>query len=168
MIRITIRPERDGDQAAISELIQTAFSPMSFADGDEHELVERLRREGDLALSLVAIDDAGSIVGHVGFSPATINHVQSGWFQMAPVSVCPEIQRQGIGSALICAGIAELTLRGALGVAVVGNPAYYERFGFVQTAVLTPPREHDAPFFRAQALQSEIPSGMLRYAPAFG
>jgi putative acetyltransferase len=87
---------------------------------------------------------------------------------MAPVSVCPTLQRQGIGSALIRAGIDRLRGEGAHGVAVVGNPAYYERFGFAELAGLAPLHEHDAPFFRVMVLAGEAPNGTLRYASAFG
>lgn len=164
----TIRAEAPGDEAAIYDLIAQAFAPMPFADGDEQELVNRLRADGDLALSLVAVDAGGAIVGHVGFSPATIDHAACGWFQMAPVSVCPPRQLQGIGSALIEAGLRHLREQGASGVAVVGNPAYYERFGFTAIDGLAPASEHDQPYFRAQAFAGSAPVGTLRYAPAFG
>ena len=164
----TIRAEVPGEEAAIHDLIAQAFAPMPFADGDEQDLVDQLRADGDLALSLVAVDADGTIIGHIGFSPATIDHAACGWFQMAPVSVSPSRQRQRIGSALIKAGLRNMRERGASGVAVVGNPAYYERFGFVVFAGLTPASEHDRPYFRAQGFDASAPSGTLRYAPAFG
>lgn len=164
----TIRAEAPGDEPAIHALIAQAFAPMPFADGDEQELVDQLRAEGDLAISLVAVATNGAIVGHIGFSPVTIDHADCGWFQMAPVSVTPARQRQGIGSALIKAGIDALRQSGAQGVAVVGNPAYYERFGFTDIAGLAPLSEHDRPYFRAQVLSGSAPRGTLRYAAAFG
>ena len=167
MTDYTIRTEAPGDEAAIHDLIARAFAPMPFADGDEQDLVDRLRADGDLALSLVAVDADGAVVGHVGFSPATIDHTACGWLQMAPVSVCPSRQLQGIGSALIEAGLRRLREQGASGVAVVGNPAYYERFGFTVIDGLAPASEHDRPYFRAQAFGTNAPTGTLRYAPAF-
>lgn len=164
----TIRAEAPGDQAAIHDLIARAFAPMPFADGDEQDLVDRLRAEGDLSLSLVAVEQDGTIIGHIGFSPVTIDHAQCGWFQMAPVSVCPRRQRRGIGSALIEAGLSHLREQGAKGAAVVGNPAYYERFGFTVIDGLAPASEHDLPYFRAQSFDDSMPAGTLRYAPAFG
>lgn len=164
----TIRAEASGDQAAIHDLIARAFAPMPFADGDEQDLVDRLRAEGDLSLSLVAVDQDGTIIGHIGFSPVTIDHVRCDWFQLAPVSVCPSRQGSGIGSALIQAGLAQLREHGAKGAAVVGNPAYYERFGFTVIAGLAPASEHDLPYFRAQPFGECAPAGTLRYAPAFG
>lgn len=164
----TLRPEQPGDEAAIHDLVSRAFAPMPFADGDEQELVDALRAAGELVQSLVAVDAAGTIIGHIGFSPATIDHASCGWFQLAPVAVAPELQRSGIGSALIKAGIAMLTAEGAMGIAVVGNPAFYERFGFRIISGLAPLSEHDQPYFRAMVLAGESPSGTLHYASAFG
>ena len=168
MTDYTIRSEQTGDERAIHDLVQRAFAPMPFSDGDEQVLVDALRGAGDLILSLVAIDGVGSIIGHIGFSPVTIDGAACSWLQMAPVSVSPEIQRSGIGSALIGAGIAELRLRGVCGVAVVGDPAYYERFGFAVTPELVPLSDHDAPYLRAMVLSGDVLRGTLRYAPAFG
>lgn len=164
----TIRPEAPGDAAAIHDLVEQAFAPMPFSEGDEQDLVDQLRADGDLTLSLVAVDARGAIIGHIGFSPVTIDHAACGWFQMAPVSVCPARQLQGIGSALIEAGLARLREQGAMGAAVVGNPVYYERFGFMVIDGLAPASEHDQPYFRAQVLAGNAPAGTLRYAPAFG
>ncbi|MEQ1497549.1 MAG: N-acetyltransferase [Novosphingobium sp.] len=163
-----IRLEHPGDEAAIHDLVKRAFAPMPFSDGDEQHLVDALRRDGDLILSLVAAEPAGTIIGHIAFSPVTIDAAHCHWFQMAPVSVEPSRQLGGIGTALITAGIERLRSAGACGVAVVGNPAYYERFGFAQFPGLVPLSDHDKPYFRAIALNGEPPSGTLRYAPAFG
>ena len=164
----TIRPERPGDEAAVHDLVARAFAPMPFSEGDEQDLVDALRAAGDLVQSLVAVVSADTIVGHISFSPVTVEDEACGWFQMAPVSVSPEVQRSGIGSALIEAGISRLKTAGARGVAVVGSPAYYERFGFTQVSGLGPLSDHDAPYFRAMVLAGPAPQGTLRYAPAFG
>ncbi len=164
----TVRPEATGDEAAIHDLIKRAFAPMPFADGDEQDLVDRLRERGELALSLVAVDPAETIIGHAGFSPATIDQIACNWYQMAPVAVCPTLQNRGIGSALIETGIEALRQRKANGVAVVGNPVYYERFGFTVIPGLAPVSDHDAQYFRAMVLGGEAPTGTLRYASAFG
>lgn len=164
----SIRPEKPDDEAAIHDLVRRAFAPMPFSGGDEQDLVDLLRARGELALSLVAVAADQHIVGHIGFSPATIDGDDCAWFQMAPVSVDTPVQRQGIGSSLIREGIARLRDAGALGVAVVGNPAYYERFGFRDLAGLAPASAHDAPHFRAMVLAGQPPSGTLRYASAFG
>ena len=168
MTGYSITAERPGDAAAIYDLISRAFAPMPFSDGDEQDLVIALRDSGDLALSLVALDDAGTVTGHIGFSPATIDGQHCGWLQMAPVSVVPDRQLTGIGSALIKAGLEQIRQAGARGAAVVGNPVYYERFGFVPCPQLVPPAEHDVPYLRAQAFTGDVPAGHLGYAPAFG
>ena len=168
MIAWTIRPEQPSDQAAIHEVVERAFAPMPFSDGTEPDLVDALRLAGDLALSLVAVSAQGKVIGHIGFSPVTIDGADCGWFQMAPVSVLGEFQLQGIGSALIEAGLAAMRKAGARGIAVVGNPAYYERFGFRIIPGLAPLADHDAPYFRAQDFDGYPPGGVLRYAPAFG
>lgn len=141
---------------------------MWFSDGTEADLVDALRVAGDLALSLVAIDQIGKVIGHIGFSPVTVDGADCGWLQMAPVSVAPDLQHKGIGSALIRAGVAALHERRARGIAVVGNPDYYERFGFALSPGLAPLAEHDAEYFRALVLAGELPCGVLRYAAAFG
>jgi putative acetyltransferase len=163
----SIRPEAPGDYAVIYDLVKRAFAPMPFSEGDEQDLVNALRAAGDLTLSLVAISPEGTVIGHIGFSPVTIDHRACQWFQMAPVSVTPELQHRGIGSALIHAGIEQLRADGAGGVAVVGHPVYYERFGFAVLGGLASESEHDTPYFRAQVLKGDTPQGTLRYAPAF-
>lgn len=168
MSHYVLRPEQPGDESAIHDLVKRAFAPMPFSDGNEQDLVDALRAAGDLVLSLVATDPDETIIGHIGFSPVTIDDAECGWFQMAPVSVSPECQLAGIGSALIKAGIENLRGQGASGIAVVGNPAYYERFGFTTLPGLAPLSDHDRPYFRALCLNGEVPIGTLRYAPAFG
>lgn len=168
MTGYAISAERPGDAAAIYDVVSRAFAPMPFSDGDEQDLVNALRDSGDLALSLVALDDAGMVIGHIGFSPATIDGQTCGWFQMAPVSVCPQRQLTGIGSALIRAGLAQIRMDGARGAAVVGNPAYYARFGFSPCPQLVPPSVHEVPFLRALGFAGDVPAGRLGYASAFG
>lgn len=167
-LNISIRREKPGDVSDIRELVRVAFKPMWFSDGTEAELVDALRLTGDLLLSLVAVTDLDQIIGHVGFSPTTIDGVDCGWLQMAPVSVLPDHQTRGVGSALIHAGLGALLEQGARGVAVVGNPVYYERFGFRIIPGLEPLVPSDVPYFRAQSLSGPAPQGQLRYAPAFG
>lgn len=129
-----IRHERDSDFPLITDLVYVAFTDhpqhAPGAEPTEHMIVLRLRAAGALALSLVA-DDAGEIVGHIAFSEVLLDGRQSaGWYGIGPVAVHPSRQRKGIGSALIRAGIAELQSHGAHGIALVGDPEYYVRFGF--------------------------------------
>ena len=87
-----IRPEIHTDIDAIYQLTQTAFAPMPYSDGDEGACINKLRADGDLTVSLVAVE-AEAIVGHVAFSPVTIAGVSDNWFGLGPVSVAPKKQK---------------------------------------------------------------------------
>ncbi|MAY19909.1 MAG: GNAT family N-acetyltransferase [Erythrobacteraceae bacterium] len=165
-VPVTIRPEDAGDESAIFALTEAAFANMPFSDGDEQHLVERLRADGDLALSLVA-EDAERIVGHIAFSRVSISDGAQDWYGLGPVSVWPELQGRDIGGALIKRGIADLRQTGAKGVVLLGSPDYYARFGFAHEPQVTfpgPPPE----YFQALVLDGDLPSGEVTYARAFG
>ena len=163
---ITIRPEAPGDEATIFALTEAAFRVQPHADGDEQELVNALRDNGDLALSLVA-EDAERIVGHIAFSRVSISDGTPDWYGLGPVSVWPELHRRGIGSALIYRGIADLRQMGAKGIVLLGSTEYYPRFGFRHEPQLTYPGP-PAEYFQCLVLQGELPHGEVTYAPAFG
>lgn len=165
-IAITIRPEKLGDEAAIDAVTQAAFDAADHADGNEAQIVRQLRRDGDLALSLVA-EDGEDLVGHIALSPVSVSDDTPGWFGLGPVSVEPAVQGKGVGSALVRRAIADLRQRGARGVVLLGDPAFYAAFGFVAVADLVLP---GAPpeYFQALLLDGEWPRGTIAYAPAFG
>lgn len=165
MSALTIRPERPGDEADIHSLTEAAFRDMPFSDGDEQHLVDALRRDGDLALSLVA-DDGERIVGHIAFSRVTISDGAQNWFDLGPVSVWPELHGRGIGSRLIHDGIVQLQQRHARGIVLLGSPEYYGRFGFEHDPALVypgPPPE----YFQRLVLDGEPPTGIVTYSRAF-
>ncbi|MEM6304881.1 MAG: N-acetyltransferase [Pseudomonadota bacterium] len=128
MTTYRIRPETAMEGAALRVLTETAFRPMRFSDDTEGAALDAMRRDGDLALSLVADQDGP--VGHVALSPATVGG-QTGWYGLGPISVHPDHRRRGVGSALMREAIAWARARAAKGVVLVGDPAYYSRFGFV-------------------------------------
>ena len=100
-------------------------------------------------LSLVAETDGGVLVGHVVFSPVRIdNHNEISGYILAPLGVSTEVQKQGVGSALIRQGLLQLTNKGVHLVFVYGDPAYYGRYGFdAGTAVNYQPKfEMEYPF----------------------
>ena len=166
MIAITIRPERAGDEVIIHELTEAAFRDMPFSDGNEQDLVDALRSDGDLTLSLVA-EDGTRIVGHIAFSPVSISGGTPDWFGLGPVSVWPELRGRGIGAALVRRGIADMRAEGARGIVLLGSPDYYGRFGFEHDPQLEfpgPPAE----YFQRLVLDGPAPTGVVRYAPAFG
>lgn len=70
------------------------------------------------------------VVGHIAFSPVTISDGSPGWYGLGPISVLPELQKQGIGKSLIREGLSALKSLGAKGCVLVGDPDYYERLGF--------------------------------------
>lgn len=130
-----IRNETESDIEAISGITRAAFVDNVYSEQTEEFIVIALRAAGALAVSLVAEVD-GKVVGHVAFSPVTISDGSSGWYGLGPVSVLPDYQKQGIGGSLIRRGIALLEESGARGCVLVGEPDYYERFGFKNAADL--------------------------------
>lgn len=124
-----IRPETLADVAAVREINIAAFTDHPYSQQTEHLIVDALRDDGALALSLVAVRD-DRVVGHIAFSEAAVGAMGDGWFLAGPDAVLPESQGQGIGSMLVRAGLAELRARGAAGCVLVGDPGFYRRFGF--------------------------------------
>lgn len=140
---ILIREERDGDQRAIRELLVVAFPGPQEAD-----LVDALRSGGDLAISLVA-EEQGTVKGYVGF-PRLMS--PTGALALAPVGVAPGHQGRGIGSLLIREGIERARHVGGEIIFVVGEPAYYARFGFGLDAAKPFPCTYAGPYFMALQL----------------
>lgn len=161
-----IRPEQAGDEATIHALTAAAFKDMPFSDGTEPAIVDALRTAGALTLSLVAVED-GEIVGHVAFSPITVDGADVGWFALGPVSVWPAHQHKGIGNAVIREGLARLRAMGAQGCVLTGDPAYYTRFGFRTDATLFYAGA-DGPYFQILPFGDAVPAGEARFHPAFG
>ena len=124
-----IRPENPGDIEAISRITELAFRTVPHSQQTEHFIVDALRRSGALTVSLVAEADS-QVVGHIAFSPIEMSDGSKDWYTLGPVSVTPDLQKQGIGSALINAGLEVLRSLGAQGCVLVGEPAFYGRFGF--------------------------------------
>lgn len=82
-----------------------------------------------LSVSRVAVS-GNRVVGHIALSPVTISDGCLSWYGLGPISVLPELQKQGIGKSLMWEGLARLKSIGAKGCILVGDPGYYERFGF--------------------------------------
>jgi putative acetyltransferase len=103
----------------------------AFGRDAEAELVRRLVGAGRDTISLVAVDEDNAVLGHVLFSPVTVEEGDDGKaLGLAPVAVLPDHQRQGIGHALIEEGIGACFVQDARAVFVLGSPAYYTKFGF--------------------------------------
>jgi putative acetyltransferase len=167
---VIIRDERPQDFDAIRALVEAAFrapNPHGKADyiPTEHLLVDGLRNAGALTLALVAEDD-GAIIGHIAFSPVLIDGRSLEWHGLAPVAVRPDRQNGGIGGDLVREGLARLAALGSKGCVVLGNPEYYQRFGFAAHPELrldgVRPR-----YFMARSFGGKLPSGVVTYHHAF-
>lgn len=159
------RPERPADAAAIRALIGEAFRDLARSDGSEPAIVDRLREAGALTLSLVIEAPAG-LAAHIAFSPVAIPAAR-GWFGLGPLATRLAYRRQGFAACLVTTGLAMLRARGAAGCVVLGNPAYYTRFGFAPDPALTLPGV-PASHFMTLAFGTDRPSGVVSYHPAFG
>jgi putative acetyltransferase len=163
----SIRPEQPADAAAIHELLAAAFPTPA-----EARLVDALRASGDLLVSLVA-EAAGQTVGHIAFSPVTIGAGpdQARGVGMAPVAVAADWRRRGIGGQLIRQGIAACRALGLPWIVVLGDPAYYCRFGFGRAADRDIANEYgaDEDFRVIELLPGSLPAagGMARYGAEF-
>jgi putative acetyltransferase len=162
---LMIRNERPSDIPAIEQLTREAFLDAEHTSHTEQYIVNALREAGALTLSLVA-EEAGVVVGHAAISPVTLSSGEPGWYGLAPVSVLPARQGQGIGGQLIRQLLKQLQALGAAGCVVLGDPGYYSRFGFKagQGPLLAgvPPE-----YFQAQAFHGSYPSGEVSFHPGF-
>ncbi|NJK51627.1 MAG: N-acetyltransferase [Leptolyngbyaceae cyanobacterium SU_3_3] len=163
---ITIRPESPSDIPAIHILTKAAFLNAPHAAHTEQFIVDALRKADALSLSLVAKND-GVIVGHVAISPVSISDGASGWYGLGPISVAPKHQQKGIGSKLMMEVLQQLKKMGAAGCMLVGDPAYYARFGFKREPSLV---YSDLPseYFQVISFIQPLPQGTVKFHQAFG
>ena len=162
-----IRAERTLDHSRVSAVHEAAFGRPN-----EARLVDLLRSSADPQLSLVAeVDDR--VVGHVFFSPVTIERSPASCVAgLAPLGVDPTYQGRGVGSALVRAGIDRCPALGWNAVVLVGNSAYYARFGFVLASSVDLHYKSTAldPVFQVVGLRpGELHTirGWVRYSEAF-
>ena len=164
---MNIRPEQPPDIDAVRQLNRAAFETDT-----EAALVDILRENARPLVSLVA-EEAGAIVGHIMFSPVAISsQIDARTMGLAPMAVWPARQRQGIGSALVTAGLEECRRLGMAGVVVLGHTRYYPRFGFRPASGFGLRSEYDVPDDVFMALELEPgglqgKAGTVRYHPAF-
>ena len=161
----TIRPETPSDEEAIEQVTRRAFLSHPYSQQTEQFIIRALRADHALSVSLVA-EDAGRIVGHIALSPVTVSDGAAGWYGLGPISVEPDLQRRGVGRALMESGLAELRTIGAKGCVLVGEPAFYLRFGFANNPALVldgVPQE----FFLSLSLGASSAHGNVQFHPAF-
>jgi putative acetyltransferase len=160
-----IRAARPGDHAVVAALLREAFGGPG-----EATLVEALRADGVVLTELVAEAGDGTLAGHVLFSPMTVGAAPA--LALAPLAVAAAARRQGLGAALVRAGLRAAAARPEGWCLVLGEPAYYARFGFraEDAAAVTGVPWAGHPAFAALRLRPDAPAlaGPARYACAFG
>ena len=160
-----IRPETPGDYDSIRDILIAAFADQPYSHQTEHLIVEALRADDALTVSLVAEVD-GNVVGHIAFSSVKIGGKDCGWLGLGPVAVSPSHQRRGMGQALVNEGMKIIRNMGAQGCVLVGAPAFYRRFGFEHNPALrmegVPPE-----FLLCLPIGQQMPEGSVTHHPAF-
>ena len=153
-----IRYAKPADHPAIAKLVAAAFGRE-----DEAGLVARLRADQDVMFELVA-ESEGEIEGHILFSRLWADRDDL-YAALAPLAVRPDRQKTGLGSALVRAGLTSAPQFGAVGVLVLGDPAYYPRFGFAaETAAQVAAPFRGMPAFMGLALTPDAFAGPLTVA----
>lgn len=155
-----IRKEHPSDAAAIHALVAAAFKRDL-----EAALVDRLRKDGDVEISLVAIE-RGEIVGHVLLSRA---RAELRALALGPLAVHPTHQRRGIGSALVSEALQQAAAAFWEIVFLLGDPKFYERFGFDLALASGFSSPYAGAHFMACALSKTLRtrSGKVEFPPAF-
>ncbi|MCC6906855.1 MAG: N-acetyltransferase [Phycisphaerales bacterium] len=159
-----IRPEEPRDADSIHAVLA-----VSFPTDAEARLVDALPGGGHLTVSMVAIDE-DRVIGHVAFSPVRAESGAAG-VGLAPVAVLESHRRRGIGAALIEAGLDACRSLDAGWAVVLGEPAYYSRFGFVAASQFGLHDEYEGgDVFQALELRAgSMPhgAGLVKYAAEF-
>ena len=167
---MVIRREREGDEAAVDAVTTAAFGAPGGGEPVETRLLRDLRADPGWipAFSLVAGGPDGAVTGHVVCTRGDAGGAPA--LGLGPISVAPEHQRAGIGSALMHAVVAAAEASGERLICLLGDPAYYGRFGFAAAAELgvASPDPAWGAYFQARALVADAPRGPFAYAAPFG
>lgn len=167
-MNIHIRPETTADLEGIRHVNRLAFG-----QDDEAGLVDALREGGFVRVSLVA-ERAGQVVGHILFSnlPILTGDGTVPALSLAPMAVLPELQSQGIGSALVQRGLEACRQQGHRIVVVLGHSHFYPRFGFSpqSAAHLESPFSASDSFMAVELVPGALDgvAGQVQYPPPFG
>lgn len=170
-MNLAIRSEKDADIATIDTITIDAFQDAAHTSHTEQFIIKALRAAGALSVSLVA-ELGGAVIGHVAASPVRVidrtgsGEEAVGWFGIGPLSVLPAYRCNGVGSRLMREVLDVLRARGAAGCVLLGEPAYYRRFGFeVEPGLILP----DVPpeYFQALSFGGVLPRGEVTYHAAF-
>ncbi|WP_379548409.1 GNAT family N-acetyltransferase [Qipengyuania sp. DSG2-2] len=166
-MNITIRSEEPGDIPSIAALAKVSDRDEKRPGPRHHEIIDGLRADEQLWLSLVAVNMDQAVIGHIGLAEVAMPDGARGWYAVAPVSVMPTRQSTGIGGALVNAAVTEARNAGARGLMVIGRPELSARFGCapdprLSVAKVEPERFQIFPF------SGDVPTGVVVYPAAFG
>lgn len=162
-----IRTEAPADILAIDRLLKSTFETEA-----EANLVMRLRENSRLTLSLVACSDEGEVIGHVMFSPVTLDGEDLNWQGLAPLAVAEGHRNQGIAAELVKEAFSSLADFGYPACAVLGDPNYYGRFGFKPASdyqFRCPWEVPEGAFQMVELVEGQFEgrSGLIEYSPEF-
>lgn len=166
---VNVRMERETDADAVRKVVKAAFAGAEHTDGDEHNLVGRLRGSAEYVKELSLVAEAGDrIVGHIMFSKIRVGDVEA--LALAPLAVLPEYQNLGIGRMLIKAGHKIARESGYSCSVVLGSPEYYGKSGYLEASLygIRAPFEVPSRVYMVCPLNPPIPDGVVSYSPAFG
>lgn len=174
---VVIRKENSFDHNWVVELTEKAFETLEISDHNEGKLVDKLRKAPTFVeeLSLVA-ELNGEVVGHILFTPIIIENREQKFksLVLAPVSVLPDFQKQGIGGQLIRAGHQKAKELGFQSAILFGHPEYYPRFGYKPASIwgikTQIPLPSDDVFMAIELIDGALSnvSGMVIFPPEFG
>jgi len=173
---LVLRTENGADHDSVNALITKAFVGAQHSDGTEAAMVSRLRGSSQFVaeLSIVAELDK-RLVGHILFSPITIRNENASIVSLAlaPVSVHPKFQKQGIGGALIEEGHKRALSLGYKSSIVLGHASYYPRFGYAPASKWSIRASFPVPdqcFMARELVESSLSlaRGVVEYTPEFG
>ena len=161
---VSIRMEQPSDAAQIRDLVEASFPGLG-----EALLVDRLRSDGDLVLSLAA-EDAGVVVGYIAFSRIIVEGAEAlfGAVALAPLAVYSDYQGQGVATQLVREGHACVAFLGETLSVVLGEPQYYGRFGYSNRRVAGFESDYQSPYLMGLSFGAAPWEGRLIYPTAFG
>lgn len=164
----TLTQNCTGHTAEIADVVRAAFAQQYGSGDGEVALIAALRSDGDVVVEMVAMD-GGEVIGHILFSSMTADPPACRIAALAPVAVRIGRQNQGIGDALIRAGLAACRENGIDAVIVLGDPPYYQRFGFDPALAAHLASPYAGPHLQALEFRAGVLGGVrsIAHAPAF-
>lgn len=168
---MTIRAERQDDYDSVYQVVKNAFKTAEQSDGNEQDLVNALRKSGAFIPELSLVSEInGTITGHIMFTRLQVGRYTA--LALAPLSVLPQYQRQGIGTSLILEGHRIARSLGYPYSVVLGSEKYYSRIGYLPAEIfgILPCFEVPSQNFMAYKLWESAPviNGTVKYAKEFG